>query len=557
MQEKKLMEIPVKSKLNKLSNQENLNFTYNLINFKNNNANNESNISDLKLNKSFTYNRNNIDLKNNINKNSKDTLDKNNSELNIKNTESNFNLINTKNNYCDISTKNINSNNNLIPNINLSNPSKLNNNKHSLELKWTDINIKTKPSKIFNKEQNKPKNILNNISGSIRSGQTLAILGSSGAGKTTFLNYLSRRTETSKLDCKGNITLNSLSMSKSDFCSISSYVMQDDILESNLTPKETLMYTAHLKYNISNPNHHKCINTHIENKVNNVIKILNIDKCKDTLIGNTIKKGISGGERKRLSIAIELLSDAKIIFLDEPTTSLDSYNSYVLIERLSYLAKIRNKIIIYTIHQPASEIFNLLDKIFIIALGQTIYYGDSKEIAKYLNDIKLPIPLFYNPFEHFIEITSRSSIFMKDVLTNYSEIELIENNQEKYKKFIEILSSLFNNKYNVELNESYRQEYNDLLITEIKESKKMHNFFVQFKFLLIKQFIIIRRNIGLLKIRFVNTLITSVLISLIFNNLGNNSISVQNKLGLLLFLSIHVVFNSITSNFLLSKYLIL
>lgn len=234
-----------------------------------------------------------------------------------------------------------------------------------IEFSWKNIYVKPKKvayskkksSKIINIAADiKKKFILENMNGKVTSGEALAILGSSGAGKTTLLNLLSKKIESRNLIIEGEILMNNVRIDGSSLNALSSYVRQDDILESTMTPIEILLFTAKLKLN-------NMTDIQIEKKVEDMVKKLNLQFAKNTKIGDELKRGISGGERKRTSIGVELISDPQIIFLDEPTTGLDSYNAYEVIENLCTLAREDNRLIIFTIHQPSSEVFNLLDKI--------------------------------------------------------------------------------------------------------------------------------------------------------------------------------------------------
>jgi len=265
----------------------------------------------------------------------------------------------------------------------------------------------------------------------------LAIIGSSGAGKTTLLNFLSQKIEASKLKIEGEVKLNNQPINIDQFNALASYVMQDDILEPVMTPAEVLLFTAKLK--LDEPIEE------IERKVFSMIKELNLMKCKDTQIGNELIRGVSGGERKRTSIGVELISDPDIIFLDEPTTGLDSYNAYEVIDLLKQLSK-QGKMVIFTIHQPCSEIYELLEKLYVLALGKTIYFGSSEKAYNMFEKFGIPVPLNYNPFEHFIENTTLSAI--ENVNENnypfaYLNLKSIEDNQERYKLYVTHLNETF------------------------------------------------------------------------------------------------------------------
>ena len=301
------------------------------------------------------------------------------------------------------------------------------------ELRWRDLDVKVN---IMDKKskQKKEKTILNKVSGIVKSGECLGIIGSSGAGKTTLMNFLSRKIQNRNLKSSGEILLNNKNVAPSVINRISCYVMQDDILEPTMTPLEILMFTAKLKLNLSV--------TEIEQRVYKMITDLHLIHCINTRVGSTVKRGISGGEKKRTSIAVELISDPKIIFLDEPTTGLDSYNAYQVILLLSHLSK-KGKIVIYTIHQPSSEIFYILDNICILAAGKTVYYGTKSKCFDCFNLFGLPVPASFNPFEYFIEMTNVTAVMNEKVLSLYPSLIDIENKESRYEAYVDILSGIF------------------------------------------------------------------------------------------------------------------
>lgn len=181
-------------------------------------------------------------------------------------------------------------------------------------------------------------------------------MGASGAGKTTLLNILA---------CKiapiegGRLYANNLEYDHNSFGNFANYVMQSDRLMETLTVRETLEFAARLKLNT----HTK---TEQRRKVEELVKRLKLEKCLDTLVGGILLKGISGGEKKRVSIAFELISDPYVLFLDEPTSGLDSLTSYIIVSELKKLARLQNKTVIMTIHQPGSETYQLFDNLIVL-----------------------------------------------------------------------------------------------------------------------------------------------------------------------------------------------
>ena len=157
------------------------------------------------------------------------------------------------------------------------------------------------------------KTLLNDITGSITGG-FWAIMGASGGGKTTLLNTLSRRYNPSKFLVEGDITLNGHPYNRNHLKAMSGYVMQDDLLRAELTVAETLYYRALLHLPASTTPED------LRERQMEVLELMGISHVVDVKIGDTVNKGISGGERKRVCIAMELLSGPSLLFLDEPTS---------------------------------------------------------------------------------------------------------------------------------------------------------------------------------------------------------------------------------------------
>lgn len=419
--------------------------------------------------------------------------------------------------------------------------------KHSdLELKWKDISIEIKLKK-KNQKGESSKSILNKVSGSMTSGNSLAILGSSGAGKTTLLNYLSRKIESNEYITSGQVTLNGTEVVSEDFSAITSYVMQDDILHSCMTPREILLFTANLKLKGKD-------REFIEKRVAELFKILKIEKCQSTRIGDNLVRGISGGERKRVSIAVELLSDSPILFLDEPTTGLDSYNAFETLKALNLMAKEKNKIVIFTIHQPASEIFELLSKICVLSLGKTVFCGDKDKLQDYYTRIKLPIPLNYNPFEHIIETTTLSSVEETNILEAYPHLLSIEDLQDRYKSYIDEISDVFKTTFQTEEENKFSEIKSDIKDKMI-EGKASGSFCFQVGLLILRGIMLIIRDVRLLFLKIVNNLVMAVFCAILYNNTRKDSTGIRDISGLMFILTISNTMNATSSNLVICKHL--
>lgn len=181
------------------------------------------------------------------------------------------------------------------------------------------------------------------------------------------------------------------------FGDFANYVMQTDVLMQTLTVRETLKFAADLKLNESSELK--------EEKMQQLAKSLKLDNCLDTLVGGMLIKGISGGEKKRTSIAFELISNPQVIMLDEPTSGLDSLTSFIIVKYLGDLAKTQNKTVIMTIHQPNSEIFRLFAKLVLIVEGKIIYQGAASSATDYFHsNFNLTCPEFHNPADFFMSV---------------------------------------------------------------------------------------------------------------------------------------------------------
>ena len=172
-------------------------------------------------------------------------------------------------------------------------------------LTWTKLRIETR--------QAEPKALLNDVSGKITGG-LWAVMGPSGSGKTTLLSTLSLRLDTQRMAMSGDLRLKGAPDTKHMLKNMSGYVQQDDLLHAHLTVGETLWYAAALRMNADY--------TSVERqaRVNEVLNMMGVEYCAEVIVGDTRNKGISGGERKRVCVAIELLTSPKLMFLDEPTS---------------------------------------------------------------------------------------------------------------------------------------------------------------------------------------------------------------------------------------------
>lgn len=187
-----------------------------------------------------------------------------------------------------------------------------------------------------------------------------------------------------------------------NFSAYSAYVQQDDILFQTMTVRECLEFAARLK--LPGTDAQKIA------RVDFLLKNLKLIKCQNTRIGGPLIKGVSGGERKRTSVGVELITDPSLIFLDEPTTGLDSYTATGVMTMLRDMAMKENRTVISTIHQPNTEIFFLFDFLALLARGKIIFFGQADKSVDYFNNIGFKCPEMSNPADYFMSMMSIESI---------------------------------------------------------------------------------------------------------------------------------------------------
>ncbi|KAF1881260.1 hypothetical protein Lal_00023296 [Lupinus albus] len=239
---------------------------------------------------------------------------------------------------------------------------------------WEDLTVELP---IFGEEDSsfsskKKKKLLNGLTGLAQPGKIMAVMGPSGSGKTTLLHSFSGRLPPNVI-VTGSILMNR--KKTNSYCKEVSYVAEEEMFLGTLTVRETLTYSA----NIRLPS--KMSKEEINNVVEETIMKLGLEECANNTIGNWHLRGISNGEKKRVSIGLEILTQPHVLLLDEPTSGLDSASAFYVIQALTNIAS-NGKIVICSIHQPSSEIFNLFDHLLLLSNGETVYFGEANMALK-------------------------------------------------------------------------------------------------------------------------------------------------------------------------------
>ncbi|XP_021748121.1 ABC transporter G family member 25-like [Chenopodium quinoa] len=241
------------------------------------------------------------------------------------------------------------------------------------------------------------RTILNEISGIASPGEIVAVLGPSGSGKSTLLNALAGRIRGHALT--GSILANDKKLTK-QIQKRTGFVTQDDVLYPHLTVRETLLYCALLRLPNTLTKNDKI------NVVESVMGELGLHKCGDTIIGNTFIRGVSGGERKRVCIAHEMLVNPSLLILDEPTSGLDSTAAHRLVLTLQGLARKGGKTIITSIHQPSSRVYQMFDSVLVLCDGRPIYFGKGHDSMSYFQSVGFEPSFPMNPADFLLDLAN-------------------------------------------------------------------------------------------------------------------------------------------------------
>ncbi|XP_009305364.1 broad substrate specificity ATP-binding cassette transporter ABCG2c isoform X2 [Danio rerio] len=241
------------------------------------------------------------------------------------------------------------------------------------------------------------KDILKDVSGIMNPGMN-AIMGPTGSGKTSLLDVIAGRKDPKGLKSGQVLVDNTIVTSDLRLCS--AYVVQNDILMGTLTVRENLAFSANLRLSLK-----EYSSSDKEMRVNSVIQELGLKDCADTKIGTMFLRGVSGGEKKRCSIGMELITSPSLLFLDEPTTGLDANTANSIMELLQNISK-KGKTVIFSIHQPRYSIFRQFDHLTLMNKGEIIYAGAADKAIIYFEDLGYKCEPFNNPADFFLDVTN-------------------------------------------------------------------------------------------------------------------------------------------------------
>ncbi|NXD15538.1 ABCG2 protein, partial [Nothocercus nigrocapillus] len=385
------------------------------------------------------------------------------------------------------------------------------------------------------------KEILRDINGIMRPGLN-AILGPTGSGKSSLLDILAARKDPYGLS--GDILINGAPQ-PANFKCISGYVVQDDVVMGTLTVRENLKFSAALRLPKSVTEQEK------NERVNRVIKELGLTKVADSKVGTQFIRGVSGGERKRTNIGMEVITDPAVLFLDEPTTGLDASTANAVLLLLKRMAK-QGKTIIFSIHQPRYSIFRLFDNLTLLAAGRMLYHGPAPNAIEYFKCIGYECEAYNNPADFFLDIINGDSTAV--AMSKLDEDTRAENSEEHTDRGKSVVEKLAE-QYSIS---TYYQETKAILesisVGNKKKTKAIfrqityaNSFCHQLKWVSRRTF---KNLIGNPQVSLAQLCVTAFLgliVGAIFFGVTDDYIGVQNRVGAMFFLTTNQCFSSVSA----------
>mmetsp|Transcript_9576 Transcript_9576/g.25930 ORF Transcript_9576/g.25930 Transcript_9576/m.25930 type:complete len:809 (-) Transcript_9576:601-3027(-) len=242
------------------------------------------------------------------------------------------------------------------------------------------------------------KRVLEGVTGNFHAGRMCAIMGPSGAGKTTFMNVLCGKATYGRMG--GSIRINGQEANVKSLESRMGFVPQDDIVHQELTVREQIQFSAKLRGRVG------LSEGRVERITEDVLNVMQIDHIQNSIVGGVEKRGISGGQRKRVNIGLELAAEPTLLFLDEPTSGLDSTSSLSVCSSLKKMCQL-GMTSIMVIHQPRYSLFTLFDDVLLLGKGgKTVYLGPSAGAKPYFESLGFEMPVNENPADWFMDVIS-------------------------------------------------------------------------------------------------------------------------------------------------------
>ncbi|KAJ1760567.1 hypothetical protein LPJ69_003374 [Coemansia sp. RSA 1752] len=407
-------------------------------------------------------------------------------------------------------------------------------------LSWEDIAYSVK---VKDKKQSTMRSLLHNISGEVYPGEVIGLLGPSGAGKTTLLNILAGRIEGGVLN--GKVLFRGQKRVPGVFKRRVAYVEQEDMMFPMLTVEETIMFAAKLR--LADRNYTQLQKVE---RVASVMQQLRLSHVKSSRIGDALNRGVSGGERKRVSIGVGLVTDPDMLVLDEPTSGLDSNSAEMVVELVRDITRSRGISSVMTVHQPNANMLACFDRVLLLSQGHLVYFGSANQAIDYFEAKGFPCPMRQNPADFFIDLMSLNNRSPQDLANSKRRIEYLAQSFNDSDKPTAKLSLSYGGLYEQPFNPNsmmtagggglrMAENINWATSEEDLAPPERAKWLFEVKVLAQRDIITTLRHFTFLSAVGLNSLSVLLLLGLLFYQLGNEVESIQNRIGLFFALTLN------------------
>ncbi|KAL2714613.1 protein scarlet-like isoform X1 [Vespula squamosa] len=399
----------------------------------------------------------------------------------------------------------------------------------NFNLIWKNISLIVKKKKnqnylksFFGLDRFEYVRILNGVNGTVQSGTLMAIMGPSGSGKTTLLATLSQRI---KGEIEGEILLNGKSISKEEMIKISGFVPQQDLAVESLTVQEHMEFMARMKMDRRYRAGLRKL------RISVLLTELTLLNCANSKLST-----LSGGERKRVSLAVQLLTEPSILFCDEPTSGLDSYTAMTVVNTLHDVST-RGKIVICSIHQPASGLFDIFHQLLLISAGRVAFQGSITDAINFFDSLNLHCPPTYNNAEFYV-----SQLSENDENKSSKKVQWICDRYEESIYGKKVSSLIRDYHEHVKETSNFPIIFSDNVLS--KNDFKKIRALTQIEWLFWRTYIDYKRNPFSIFLRFTIYLFIGIFISLPYVNITEkvDQNSIQNIQGLMYLIVVETAF---------------
>ncbi|XP_061524991.1 broad substrate specificity ATP-binding cassette transporter ABCG2 [Phycodurus eques] len=381
------------------------------------------------------------------------------------------------------------------------------------------------------------KDILIDLNGIMKPGLN-AIMGATGSGKSSFLDVLAGRKDPAGLS--GEVLIDGASQPPNFKC-LSGYVVQDDVVMGTLTVRENFSFSAALRLPSSVSQAVK------EQKVVQLIQELGLTRVADSRVGTQLIRGISGGERKRTNIGMELIIDPPVLFLDEPTTGLDASTANSVLKLLKRIAN-SGRTIILSIHQPRYSIYRLFDSLTLLVNGKQVYHGLAESALNYFSEIGYTCEPHNNPADFFLDVINGDSTAIGIGSTDGEELDsVLKSRQGIEDKLVEEYRNCHDFKQTKAELERIIQGKKSSCSAHSRAITYNTSFLTQFRWVLKRTFQNLLLNPQTSIAQVAVTLFLALVVGAIFFNVQEDQSGIQNRFGALFFITVNQCFSSLSS----------